>query len=143
MNKIGAKFLPFMLISGLGCGQKGSETYPVHGKVVLEDGSAVTAGFIEFEAMEGPWRGRNARGAIQPDGSFRLSTKGLGDGAVAGLHRAIVRSPYPTASQAEQSDFGVDQIDPRFGTYGESGLEFRVEEKDNSFEIEVARYQRQ
>jgi hypothetical protein len=136
-------FFVAVLLLATGCGQDGPKTYPVNGRVVWESGSPVIGGLVEFEATEGPWRGCNARGAIQEDGSFELATKGFGQGAVAGLHRIIVRSPYPTASQMGSREFLAKQIDPKFGTYGQSGLEFVVEENDNSFRIAVTPYQSQ
>ncbi len=63
-----------------------SETIPVKGTVTYK-GQPLTGGTVEFEPRNA---GRNARGAIRPDGTFVLSTSKDGDGAVEDLHRVSV-----------------------------------------------------
>ena len=118
-----------------GCNSSGPEVYPVSGKVVYPDGSPMPEGMVEFEAMEGEFSGRNARGVIQTDGTFVLTTQEPDDGAVAGRHRAIVREPYRNLGFNEEGPPPL--IDPLFARYETSGLEFTVKEEKNYIEIEV------
>jgi hypothetical protein len=69
-----------------GCGPAGSGSaanlIPVKGKVTYK-GKPLTKGTIKF-VPDG--YGREARGSIQSDGTFVLTTTKDGDGAVAGEH---------------------------------------------------------
>jgi hypothetical protein len=118
-----------------GCGSNGPEVYPVRGKVVYQDGTPMSEGMVEFEALEGEFSGRNARGLIQDDGTFVLTTQKPGDGAVAGQHRAIIREPIRIVGFGEQGRPPI--IDPVFAQYATSGLKFTVKEQENQIEIEV------
>jgi hypothetical protein len=74
-----------------GCGpgtgdEHGVPLVAVKGKVTYK-GSPLTRGIIEFEPQTA---GRLARGNIQADGSFVLTTYKDGDGVAAGLHRVCV-----------------------------------------------------
>jgi hypothetical protein len=72
-----------------GCGS-GSATLPslipVKGKVTYK-GQPVTKGVIQFEP---DGYGRPARGQLQSDGTFELTTLKPGDGVVAGEHRISI-----------------------------------------------------
>jgi len=128
-----------LILAVAGCG--GPKTYPVTGMVRYADGSPITPlvrGCVEFAFLEGQAdvrKGTNARGDIQPDGSFSLTTYGLGEGAVEGRHQAIVVPPAPENSE----DPGPSPLHPRFQRYETSKLEFTVtRDKDkNHFVIEV------
>jgi hypothetical protein len=73
-----------------GCGPAGRGTLPtlipVKGKVTYK-GKPLTKGTITF-VPDG--YGREARGEIQPDGTFVLTTDKEGDGVVAGEHRISI-----------------------------------------------------
>lgn len=85
-----------------GCGRPAHEldTAPVSGKVTL-DGEALPQGIVYVL----PSKGRMAKGLIQQDGTFELSTYDEGDGAQVGQHTVIV-SALPkdelTANQKQQ-----------------------------------------
>jgi hypothetical protein len=69
-----------------GCGSSGGTPVtliPVKGKVTYK-GQPLTKGVVEFEP-EG--YGRPAKGQLQSDGTFELTTARAGDGVVAGAHR--------------------------------------------------------
>ncbi len=73
------------LVSGCGRG-----IHPVEGHVVWKDGSPakeLKGAQISFELAE---KQTSARGTIQEDGSFRLTTKDPGDGALAGEHKVVI-----------------------------------------------------
>jgi hypothetical protein len=70
-----------------GCGPKLPQTSPVSGKVTVA-GQPVTTGRIMFQ----PENGRPAIGAIEPDGTYRLTTFQRDDGAVSGKHRVTIEA---------------------------------------------------
>jgi hypothetical protein len=78
-----------------GCGPAGSgklpSLIPVKGKVTYK-GQPVTKGTVKF-VPEG--YGREARGDLQSDGSFVLTTTKDGDGVVAGAHRVSIGITEP------------------------------------------------
>src|SRR5262245_11755733 len=81
----------FLLLSFASCG--GPRLYPVAGRVVWEDGSAareLSGGLVAFESVEARM---GARGEIDADGAFRVSTSRSGDGALEGRHRVLVEAP--------------------------------------------------
>lgn len=122
----------------IGCGKSGPVVYPVKGVVVYPNGSPVQGGSVEFEALEGEWKGHNARGAIQDDGSFTLTTEKQGDGAVVGRQRAIVRQPYPSRMYAPDGKALPHRfIHTKYSNYHASGLEFTIVEGKNELTIEV------
>jgi hypothetical protein len=79
-----------LLVPAWGCGVGSGGQVPsliqVKGKVTYK-GRPVTKGSIKFEP-EG--YGRPARGELQSDGSYVLTTTKPGDGVVAGAHRVAV-----------------------------------------------------
>jgi hypothetical protein len=76
--------------AGSGCGAIGSgkvpDLIPVKGKVTFK-GKPLTKGTVAFEP---DGFGRPARGELQSDGTFVLSTLKEGDGVVAGEHRVSI-----------------------------------------------------
>jgi len=75
-----------------GCGSNHPETAKVKGTVLI-DGAPLTKGTVQFY----PDEGQPARGEIQPDGSFELTTfKTKGDGAVLGEHTVTVQATEVT-----------------------------------------------
>jgi hypothetical protein len=73
-----------LLISGCG----GLRYAPVSGRVTVND-QPVTEGVIMFTPVE---PGPTAVGAIQPDGTFTLTTVKPGDGTVVGQHRVTIQA---------------------------------------------------
>jgi hypothetical protein len=94
---------------------------PVTGKV-LYNGNPLEFGSVTFQ----PPRGQAARGKIQSDGAFSLSTYEPGDGAVVGLHKVRItcyesqRAPL-TPGAGEQS-LGKLLIPTRYTLFDQSGL---------------------
>ena len=120
-----------------GCRQQGQSTYTVSGKVLFPDDTPVNGGVVEFESTEPETLRLNARGQISPDGSFALDTVGVGEGAVTGRHRAIVRGPYHRVEIEEGHLAAPPKIDRKFRSYETSGLEFEVQEQPNHITIVV------
>ena len=129
------------LVSAEGCGPRHpAETNPVSGNVVFADGEPLaTGGLILLESFEAEGQQFNARGEIQADGTFRLSTFDQGDGAVAGRHRVLVRAKRDETDWFERGIVPRPVIDPRFENFESSGLEFTVEQGNNTFTVRVDR----
>lgn len=134
------RWLVVLGIAALACGGCGRKVYPVQGSVKYAGGRPIAplvGGTVEFEPAEEEARTTvgNARGDIQPDGTFRLSTFNLGLGAIEGPHRAIVIPPAP-----KDSDGGrPPAVHPRFQRYETSGFQFNVtrDKEKNTFVLEV------
>lgn len=78
--------LGLVLAAVAGCGPSGPELHPAAGRVSFKGGGPVPAGAIEFDpAGAGP----AARGKLDADGRFTLSTDGR-PGAAAGSYRVVI-----------------------------------------------------
>lgn len=123
------------LLVATGCSSSEVPTIPVKGTVTLQDGTAVQTGTVEFNAIEGDW---TARGTIQPDGTFYLSTFSDGDGAVPGTHDAVVVQLIATEDlPLHQHDHGPT-VDPKYAHYDRSGLQYTVKpDGENHITIQV------
>jgi hypothetical protein len=120
-----------------GCQHGEYPTYRAGGTVAFSDGAPVTSGSVEFRSVNTP-RPVVAKGEIQPDGTFALSTFFPDDGAVEGKHQAVVvprvpGSPPPTPPPRSKV------IDPRFLRYETTPLRFTVgrDASGNRFRIVV------
>jgi hypothetical protein len=124
------------LTGAAGCGPK---LYPVRGKVAYPDGKPLTEGMVVFES-----KGKDnlvmARGEIQADGSYELSTYKAGDGAMPGIYRVMVASK--SDPNAVDKPNRPPPFDSRFMAFNTSGLEFEVKAESNEFPIRVARSRR-
>lgn len=132
--------LALVLLAGLslaGCG--GSNLYPAQGKVTFKDGTPLTAGWVVFESAT-PGAKAGARGNIQPDGTFQLSTFKEGDGALEGPYRVAVMPPLPPLPPGAKEGTPVRPlIHSRFQRPETSHLEFTVtpDKQKNDFTIVV------
>jgi hypothetical protein len=138
----------FVLVLGslVGCGTR--KTYPVRGKVQYPDGSPMKGGAVMFEPLgvekveKGAEAPIMARGYINEDGTFALSTFGDEDGAPPGHYRVLVRAQVKRHGRGVDENAPDPQWDPyqihqRFQDFKTSGLEFTVEPKVNDFLIKV------
>ena len=112
--------LALVAILGLvGCG---GPYVPVEGKIVYGDGSAakeLKEGTVEFEAVD---QKISARGGIDAEGRFRMTTERSGDGCVPGKHRVVV------THRPSYADQPVPQvIRPKYRAFETSGLEVVIE----------------
>jgi hypothetical protein len=86
-------WLSLLLIATAGCSRSG--TTPVRGVVKL-DGKALAGASVLFIAQDDG--GRDARGATDAEGVFRLSTFQPNDGAFPGKYKVVVQPASPTNS---------------------------------------------
>lgn len=121
----------------LGCGGNHA-TAPVSGKVTAE-GTAVTGGTITFvpigDGKTPP--GKPASGAIQSDGSFKLTTYEPNDGAVVGKHQ-VSFSPPPVESKAGPDGHAAEVKGPYDGFVAKV-QEVEVKSGNNDLTIEVGK----
>src|SRR5262245_43187331 len=78
------------LAAALAGGCSGSGPYPVEGTVVWEDGAPATEIANAIVIFDLPDKQTSARGNVQPDGSFRLTTTKPNDGALAGEYKVMI-----------------------------------------------------
>jgi hypothetical protein len=98
---------------------------PVTGKV-LYNGKPLEFGSVTFQ----PPSGQAARGKIQSDGSFSLSTYRPGDGAVVGSHKVRITcyesQGRTIAKGAGEQSLGKLLIPERYTFFDQSGLTAEV-----------------
>jgi len=116
-----------MAIVAAGCSQSLPDRAPVSGQVIYH-GKPLLFGAVMFQ----PQRGWPARGVIEPDGVFHLSTYGDRDGAAIGFHRVRVScyekqrpGAVPNGGNAEKG-LGASLIPLRYTDINSSGLTAEV-----------------
>lgn len=112
------------------------KTFPVAGKVTYK-GQPVPKGTITFQSDQG----QAAVGDIQPDGTYRLSTFGQGDGAVAGHHRIFVIANTADPTKIPGSTPGwtppKDLVPKKYNKPETSDLETTVAEDKKEYNFDL------
>lgn len=110
----------------LGCSERPAVA-PVSGKVTY-NGKPLPYGSVGFQ----PAKGQPSGAAIQPDGSFRLSTFAEYDGAIVGPHKVKVTC-YSSQRPSQQANktvgefvLGESLIPPQYTFLDQSGLTAEV-----------------
>lgn len=134
--------LALLSIAGLclvaGCGGDRLPVAPAEGKVLYND-TPLEFGSVTFQPKAGP----PARGTIQSDGTFVLSTYGTGDGAIIGPHEVRItcfesqRPGYEVDTSQEEAGVGKPLIPRKYANPGESGLKADVKEENEPFVFEL------
>jgi hypothetical protein len=127
-----------------GCGEGNLPTHEVVGTVEFSDGAKAKFGDIEFYSAEFKI---NARGKVNRDGTFTVSTFEKGDGAVAGHHEIVIMQQVGNYLLAKRDskikhDHG-SLIDKKYFDYRTSGLSCEVSEGKNEFRLVVEKMPRQ
>jgi hypothetical protein len=116
----------------VGCGPS---LQSVKGTVTLPDGKPATGSMVVFESQSSG-AAVTARGDVQTDGSYTLSTLKPGDGVPPGKYRVAVVPPAMVSAEGPN----IVPFNPKFATFETSGLEFEVERgKQNEFPIKVTK----
>lgn len=126
-----------LVACAIGCSNQPA-TYQVNGKLEFEDGSPVKFGTIEFLSRE---HSINARGKIERDGSFSLTTYHPDDGAVAGTHQVTIQqfATIPlTANQEMQIEHNHGKlVSESYRNYDQTDLEVTIESGINDIKLIV------
>lgn len=125
----------FLIVFLSGCG---SGVYPVEGKVVWNGGAIAKELEGSHVVFELPERKTSARGIIQADGTFRLSTHKPNDGAPAGEYKVLILEDRKNAN-AEGTLLAPALLDPRFADLKKSGLTATVNPGANTITLTVER----
>lgn len=126
-------------LTAVGCSDS-LHVVPVEGKVIFQ-GEPLKFGAVLFQPEQG---GQPACGKIQPDGTFKLSTFQLEDGAVVGRHKVRVTC-YSSANSKSQKNgpsgeqpLGQLLIPRKYTIFGTSGLAAEVSANgDEPFEFRL------
>src|SRR5437764_1356216 len=121
-----------VLVAVTGCG---AGLQPVRGTVKLPDGKPAAGSQVVFEGgLEG--KKVSARGDVQSDGSFELSTYKPGDGVPPGKYKVQVNPPPMVNAEAAY----VSPFNAKYSNFETSGLEFEVKSGQRSeFPIQVTK----
>jgi hypothetical protein len=123
-----------------GCGSGGP--YPVDGRVVWKDGSPATELAGSQVVFDLPEKQTSARGIVQADGSFHLSTNKPDDGALAGEHKVAIIETRKQQGGPDSSNIAPGVMDARFYDLKTSGLSATVKPGTNKITLTVERFQR-
>ncbi len=133
-SSTGALLLLLTLVLA-GCSDGRLKTYPAKGKVTFKSGSPVHVGTIELKSRE---HGIQARGTIDSEGNFILTTYTEDDGAVAGIHDCVVVQFVMTEEMSGFKPSALGVVHPKFASYSTSGLTVEIKpDQANDLKIEV------
>lgn len=107
----------------VGCGESLPRTIPVRGKVTWQ-GKPLGTGSVTFTPVESDAGAplRPARGVLNPDGTYRLSTFRTYDGAMPGQYAVVVTS-YTTNPPLDPTSAPPKWLIPeKYGKSDTSGL---------------------
>ena len=123
-----ALLLAAVLAGCSGTGESSIATYAVKGKVLLASGRPLTSGRVVFVARDGLTL--PASGPIGSDGSFTLTTRSEGDGAIPGDYKVRIEAARAEARRKGRSPgFPVKYVDE-----DSSGLLVTVRAETNQLE---------
>jgi hypothetical protein len=134
--------LPFALalLAVAGCSSDPRMPYPVKGVIIYENGQPAKelAGYsVSFMPASGEGL-PSSFGNVEGDGTFVLSCKKKGDGAVAGKHHVVVSPPEPEDEEGDKPKrrpaLSKVSLDP-----ATAAQEVTVEPKSNDITLKVKR----
>mgnify|MGYP001827258686 CR=1 FL=1 len=105
-------------------------TYPAGGQVRFADGEPLKSGRVEFKSQDHPYV---ARGTIDPEGHFQLTTFKEHDGAIAGKHKVIVVGNFAVETKdPDQHAAHVRSFDRKLSRYATTWLEVDIDPDGNN-----------
>lgn len=118
-----------------GCAQK--PTVAVVTGTVTYRGNPVSGGIVMFVPPSGP----TATGTIDSQGNYRISTFGLGDGALPGTYPVSIRPVPPGGEMKQKRSPGTvtsDELPSKYTDHRSSNLTAEVKEGNNvvNFDLE-------
>ena len=127
------------LATALGGCNAGAGPFPVEGTVVWEDdGTPAKELHLGSVIFDLPEKQTGARGMIQADGTFRLTTNQLNDGALAGDYKVLVvgggRKPM-----GDGSTLAPGHMDTRYADPSSTDLTATVKPGVNKITLKVKR----
>jgi hypothetical protein len=131
-------FLAWLLLLLLplspGCSNQ-PKAYPAGGKVVFKDGTPLKGGRIELKSREHPYA---ARGRVDADGQFSLTTFKPNDGAIAGPHQVIVLPETVLNVENPQAHLEhVRPVDKKLSRYATTWLEIEIDPQGDNLQFVV------
>lgn len=105
--------LPVLLLLAAltGCGGSGLPgVVPIRGKVVYQN-KPLTTGTVLYSPVADS--GRQARGELQSDGTFTLTTLEANDGALPGEYRVVILAYAPHPGEPGRGDVPADAPPPK------------------------------
>ena len=137
-----------ILILGVlaGCSDDGlGQRYRVSGRVVRQ-GQPVTKGTVNFVPVD-LTTSRAASGEIQTDGSYTLTTKDPGDGALAGDYRVVINLAEVAGLERTEGGMPIlnepkkvkvkNLVPPKYSDPSQTVLKYKVEPRSNTYDIEL------
>jgi hypothetical protein len=134
---------PCLLLALLVCGAVSGcsdrpKAYPAAGVVVYADGAPLQDGRIEVRSAEHPY---TARGSVDREGRFQLTTFKTNDGAIAGKHQVLIIQRFTAdiddiAKHAEHAS-QMRRLDQKYSSYKTSPLELTIDPKGDNTNIRL------
>lgn len=123
------------LASGvLGCGQKTEASLHTVRGAVFFNGKPATGARVAFHSLDQPARQPLPQGAVEPDGSFHLSTFVDNDGAAVGRYAVTVVWPSDSKKEEDGTPAGPDRLGRRFADPKTTPLRAEIQAGDNTLE---------
>jgi hypothetical protein len=120
-----------------GCSTGGP--YPVDGKVVWKDGSPARELEGSQVVFDLPEKQTSARGIVQSDGTFQLTTNKPNDGALAGEYKVLVLETRKQLGGPDGINIAPGVVDSRFYDPKTSDLQVTVKPGLNKIRLTVDR----
>ncbi|HTK77498.1 MAG TPA: hypothetical protein VL371_19695 [Gemmataceae bacterium] len=135
--------LAVLMLSACVGGCSGAGPFPVEGTVVWEDDTPAKELHLGSVVFDLPEKQTSARGVIQPDGTFTLTTNKPNDGALAGEYKVLVveggRKPM---AGGDGSQLAPGYMDSRYADRSTTDLTATVKPGKNVIKLKVRRARR-
>jgi hypothetical protein len=123
------------MASVFGCGSDGTERVPVAGRVMV-DGQPLSTGTIRFV----PKTGRPASGAIQPDGSFVLTSDIVHTAPETGVPRGNYQVQVSSSKIIDDATIQWN-VPQKYADFRTSGIEVTINEPTDHLAIELTAHE--